>query len=88
MSGLFASGRIIDLVLLLTLIEGLVLAAHRRRTGRGLPLPALLATLAPGICLMLAVRGALVGAWWGWIATCLAASFVTHVGDLRSRWHH
>lgn len=35
---------------------------------------------------MLALRGALVGAWWGWIGLCLAASLLAHLADLRRRW--
>ena len=88
MSGLFASGRIVDLVLGLTVLEGLALMAYRRRTGRG-PAPApLLANLLAGICLLLAVRAALVDAWWGWLALCLAGSLVAHLADLGLRWRN
>jgi hypothetical protein len=86
MSGLFASGGIVDLILALTVLEGLVLTAYRLRTGRG-PAPGpLLANLLAGICLLLAVRAALVDAWWGWLALCLAGSLVAHLADLRLRW--
>jgi len=86
MSGLFASGRIVDLILAFTLLEGLVLAALYRKTGRGVAPADLLGNLASGISLMLALRGALVGAWWGWIGLCLAGSLVAHLVDLRRRW--
>ena len=86
MSALFASGRIVDLVLAFTVIEGLLLLALHRRTGRGLAPADLLGNLAAGISLMLALRAALVGAWWGWIGLCLAASLVAHVADLHRRW--
>ena len=87
MSGLFASGRIVDLILALTVLEWLLLTAYRRRTGRG-PAPApLLANLLAGICLLLAVRAALVDAWWGWLALCLAEPrWLAHLADLRLRW--
>jgi hypothetical protein len=37
---------------------------------------------------MLALRGALVGAWWGWIAVGLLAALVAHLFDLQRRWRH
>lgn len=86
MADLFASGRIADLILALVLVEGLALVVWRRRTGRG-PAPLdVVSGLFPGACLMLALRAALVGAWWGWAALALAASGLAHVLDLRRRW--
>lgn len=61
MSELFASGRIIDLILVLILVEGLVLALVHRHTGRGLPPSDLIGFLLSGFLLMLALRAALVG---------------------------
>jgi len=84
-SALFASGRIVDLVLALTAAEFVALALWRRRTGRGLAAADLASALLAGVCLMLAVRAALVGAWWGWIALCLLAAGVAHVAELRRR---
>jgi fatty acid desaturase len=86
MLSLFASGRIVDIVLAVTAAEAIALLAYRRRTGRGLPPPDLVGVLVPGVCLMLALRAALVDAWWGWIALWLVAAFVSHVNDLRRRW--
>lgn len=83
---LFASGRIVDLILLLMALEGIVLSVYRRRTGCGIALIDGLINLLAGGCLMLALRGALVGAWWGWIALCLAAGGVAHLLDLGRRW--
>jgi hypothetical protein len=85
-SDLFATGRIVDVVLALTVAEWLVLVAYRRRTGRGLEAFDLLSNLLAGIFLLLALRGALVNAWWGWIALLLVAAFLAHVSDLRRRW--
>ncbi|NVZ09712.1 hypothetical protein HW932_10605 [Allochromatium humboldtianum] len=86
MSELFASGRIIDLILVLIVVEGLVLALVHRRTGRGLPPSDLIGFLLSGFLLMLALRAALVGAWWGWISLALTGSLVTHLADLAWRW--
>jgi hypothetical protein len=68
----FASGRVIDLILALTAAEAIILLLLRYRSGRGLAPGDLLFTLASGACLMIAVRLALVGAWWGWLALFLA----------------
>jgi hypothetical protein len=85
MAELFATGRIVDLILVLVVLEAAWLLLRHRRTGRG-PAPAdLLGNLLSGALLMLAVRGALVGAAWPWIALCLAGSVVAHLADLRRR---
>ena len=57
---LFATGHIVDLILAFTVVEAVLVIALHRRTGRG-PSPAdLLSNLLSGVCLMLALRGALV----------------------------
>lgn len=86
MSWLFASGRIVDLVLGLVALEAVLLVSYRRRSGRGVAVAELLAFLFAGACLLLALRAALVGASWEWVAAPLAGSFAAHVADLRLRW--
>lgn len=86
MSGLFASGRIVDLVLVLIVLEGAWLVWHRRRTGRGVPVGGALAFLASGAFLLLALRAALVDAAWMWVAAPLAGAGAAHLADLRLRW--
>jgi hypothetical protein len=85
-AGLFASGRIVDLVLGLVLLEGLLLLAIRHRTGEGVAPAELVAFLLAGAFLMLALRAALTGAAWGWVALWLLAALVAHLSDLRLRW--
>lgn len=85
MSELFADGRIVDLILLLLMIEGAVLAAYRWRTGRGLAIASLAATLLAGAFLLLALRAALTGAPWTDIALWLLAALVAHLFDLDRR---
>ncbi|SDO34326.1 hypothetical protein SAMN05216360_12017 [Methylobacterium phyllostachyos] len=80
----FASGRIIDAILLLVAGEALVLAWIGRR--KGLPLPSLLANLASGAALMLALRAALVGAGWIAVAGWMLAGLVAHLADLNLRF--
>lgn len=82
----FASGRIIDLVVALTVLEAVGLALLRRLTGRGPRLAAIGLNLLSGLCLMLAVRGALTGAWFGVIALWMLAALVLHLADLRRVW--
>jgi hypothetical protein len=74
MDALFASGRIIDAILVLVAIEALVLILWRRGSS---PLP-LLCNLTSGAALMLAVRAALTGADWTVVAGCLALSGLAH----------
>jgi hypothetical protein len=86
MAGLFVSGRIVDLILIFTVIEVVLLGVYRRRTGRGVGFHDLVANLSSGVCLLLALRCAIADAWWGWIGLCLFASLIAHVLDLRRRW--
>lgn len=81
---LFASGRIVDGILLLVAGEALVLAWLVRRRGSP-PLPSLLANLASGAALMLALRAALVGAGWIAVAAWMLAGLVAHLADLGLR---
>ena len=53
---------VIDAVIAITLLECVILVVHHRLTGRGVAPGDFLATLASGLCLMLALRGALAGA--------------------------
>jgi hypothetical protein len=85
-TSLFASGHIIDAILVLTLLECLCILIYRARTRRGpAPTPFVVNVLA-GVCLMIALRCALTGGWWGWIALCLIGSLVLHLADLAHRW--
>lgn len=86
MAELFASGRIIDAILVAVALEAAILLIWRRRSGRGPAAADILGNLLSGAMLMLAVRGALVGAAWPWIGLCLAASLVAHLLDLRRRY--
>ena len=86
MNELFASGHVVDLILGLMTIEALLLLAYHRRAARGIAPADLAVNLLSGICLLLAVRAALVGADWSWVALALSASLFGHLADLRRRW--
>jgi hypothetical protein len=83
---LFHSGRIVDLILLLVLVEAVLLAWRRQLTGRGPSLRALLPNLLSGAALLAAVRLALVNAAWLWVATALLFALLAHLADLHQRW--
>ena len=85
MEALFASGRIIDAILILVALEALALLAWRFRQGHGPSPVALVANLLSGAALMLALRTALTGGHWSVLAACLAISLVCHVTDLALR---
>lgn len=81
MTWLFASGHAVDIVLAVIAVEYLVLVS----AARWRLLDALL-RLIPGALMLIALRNALTGHDWRWIALPLLASFPFHLADLvRSR---
>lgn len=80
MAGFFASGHAADLVLLVMGIEVIMLA----RFGR-LGIRAIVAATLPGALIVGALRAALVGGAWPWIALPLMLAWPAHLWDIRSR---
>jgi hypothetical protein len=78
------SGRAVDVVLLVIAIEFMALVGLRRTEWKAAAVELFFA-LAPGVLLLLALRAALVGADWTWIALLVAASFPVHLIDLARR---
>lgn len=78
MSGLFASGHAVDIVLIVIAVEALWL----RRAARWRWV-ALMCRLMPGVMMLLALRAALTGGSWPVVALLLALSFPFHLADLR-----
>jgi hypothetical protein len=76
---LFASGHAVDVVLAFMAVEAIWLASRRW------PLPTIFLMLVPGALMLLAVRAALVGLPWYWIALPLTVSLPVHLADLRHR---
>ena len=85
MEALFSSGRIADLILGLLVLEVVALSVVGRQRRLGL-LAVAAPTLLSGAALLLALRGALVDAWWGWIAAALLLGLFAHVWDLAARF--
>lgn len=52
---------------------------------RGWPIPDAVLRLLPGALMLLALRAALTGVTWPWIALALAASFPAHLADVLRR---
>jgi hypothetical protein len=85
MGDYFRSGRVVDFILLIIALEFAVLLWRRRAGGVGPRALDLFFTLAPGACILIALRCALTGTGVIWIAFWLGASFPIHLGDLWRR---
>lgn len=86
MEALIASGRIVDLIVGLMIVEGIAIAIYWVARGRGIAPLDLIVNLLAGVALLLALRGALTGAGWRTIAGALVFAGVMHVLDLVRRW--
>ena len=80
----FSSGRACDVALLCILLEAIYLLVQSGKRGALAP-GAVFGQLAAGAFLLLAVREALVGADYRWIAVLLTLSFPAHLYDLMRR---
>ncbi len=85
MQSLFENGSVIDLIVVFIWLEGMALFAYHRATGRGLAPSRVIANLAAGMFLLLAVRAALTHAGYEWVAASLFAALLGHAADLWSR---
>jgi hypothetical protein len=83
---LFATGRVVHLIAGLMLLEFSAATFARWRLRRGVPPTELAVTLGAGMALLLALRAALVGSSWQWVAMWLILSLIAHVLYLRLRW--
>ncbi len=79
------SGRAIDWILAVLVIEFLVLSLRRPAPERRAAMADLFFALGPGALILLALRTALAHGDWVWIALFLAVSFPVHIGDLIRR---
>jgi hypothetical protein len=86
MRDLFASGRVVELILGFMLIEAVALGIYHRRSGRGVQPLDLAVNLAAGALLLLALRAARVDPDPLAPAPYLAVALVAHLCDLARRW--
>jgi hypothetical protein len=84
MEWIFASGRIVDLIVAVMCVEIGVLYLYRAMSGRGLGLADAAMMLLPGLALLLALRATLVGSPVSQVAFWLFVALVAHLADL---WH-
>jgi hypothetical protein len=82
---LFLSGRIVDWIVLILVLEWAAVLAAQRLLKRSLGALAILVGLCAGAALLLALRESLLGARWQVIAAWLAAAFIAHVFDFHMR---
>jgi hypothetical protein len=75
----FSSGRAVDVVLLVLLIEAIWLKARGGQWADILP------ALLPAVLMMLGLRAALTGMAWPYVSAPLAFAFPVHLYDLHRR---
>jgi hypothetical protein len=86
MTNLFAGGAILDWILCGMVLEAFALVGLHRWRGKGVAPRALLPNLASGACVVLAMRLALGGAWWGFASAALLGALAFHVVELAGKW--
>ena len=86
MAELFVSGRLVDLILVVVLVEAIALLVMWRYFQRGVAPLDLLPNLCAGAFLLLALRATLGGLGWMAASGCLAAAGLAHLVDLACRW--
>jgi hypothetical protein len=84
-ASLLSTGRIVDIALAFIGVEFFILLLGVPVGQRGARVIALIPALGPGICLMIALRCALVGTAPFWIALWLSASLPLHLWDIKRR---
>ena len=86
MADLFASGHLVDFILVVVVLEAAGLLWYWARARRGIAPLDLLPNLCAGAFLLLALRATLAGS--GWMLACffLAAAGLAHLTDVYRRW--
>ncbi len=86
LEALLGSGRIVDLMIVLLVLEIILITTLRKTKGVGIaPLP-LVVNICAGASIMLALRASLTEAGWQHIAVFLLCALVFHIWDLVLRW--
>jgi hypothetical protein len=85
MAELFASGRLIDLILIVVVLEAALLIFYWRYTDRGIAPADLLPNLCAGAFLVVALRATIAGSGWMVSSGCLAAGGLAHLIDVYRR---
>ena len=83
---LIESSRVADILIMVMFAEAALLIGYRAVRGRGFAVAHVVTNLLAGLFLVLALKAALAGAPWQWIAAALAAAGVSHAVDVYTRW--
>ena len=86
LQGLVESGRIVDIMIAVIVVEVAVLVGYRVVKRRGLSVASIVLNVGAGGSLMVALKLLYDDAGWQLIAAALVASAVFHTGDLVYRW--
>ena len=86
MANLFSTGRIIDYILILVLVEAAAWIWLTKRLGHGIPPAQVIANLGAGAALLLAVQAAIVHRPWPGIAAWLLVALGAHACEMSLRW--
>ena len=86
MADLFASGRLVDFILVVVVLEAVTLLLYWARAGRGVAPLDLLPNLCAGAFLLLALRVTLAGSGWMIASLYLSAAGLAHLTDVYRRW--
>ena len=86
MIGFLPSGRVVDVIIGLVVVEWLALILLRRLWSIGPGGYRMLPNLLAGGSLLLTLRFAIYGFAWPWIASGLLAALISHLWDLAGRW--
>jgi hypothetical protein len=86
MADLFTSGRLVDFILIVVVLEAAVLLVYWRSRRQGVAPFNLLPNLCAGAFLLLALRATLANAGWMVVCGCLAAAGLAHLTDVYRRW--
>jgi hypothetical protein len=86
MADLFASGHLVDFILIVVALEAAALLVYWTRAKRGVAPLDLLPNLCAGAFLLLALRATLAGGGWMIASLCRAAAGLAHLVDVYRRW--
>lgn len=86
MSELFASGAVVDAVLIFLLVEAIAVIGYWLWRKRGIAPADFLPGMISGALMLLALRAVLVGAGWMVPTLCLMAAGGAHLVDVLRRW--
>lgn len=86
MSELFASGTVVDAVLIFVLVEAIGVIGYWLWRKRGIAPADFLPGMISGALMLLALRAVLAGAGWMVPTLCLLAAGGAHLVDVLRRW--